>query len=105
VLSFIWEMTTGRYFTVYLEWDDVITQLPVVGGEKSERNLKQVLYIAFLQFFSYIILLNTVVPISLYISVEVIRFVHSQWINHDVKMYYEPTDTPGGYSVALEHAK
>jgi hypothetical protein len=36
-----------------------------------------------------------VVPISLYISVEIIRFVHSQWINCDEKMYYEKTDTPG----------
>lgn len=50
--------------------------------------------IAFFMFFSYIILLNTVVPISLYVSVEIIRFVHSLWINWDIQMYYEKTDTP-----------
>lgn len=50
--------------------------------------------ISFLMFFSYIILLNTVVPISLYVSVEVIRFMHSVLINSDLKMYYEKTDTP-----------
>lgn len=45
-------------------------------------------------FFSYAIVLNTVVPISLYVSVEIIRFFHSLWINWDIKMYYEQTDTP-----------
>lgn len=50
---------------------------------------RQIALIAFLQFFSYIILLNTVVPISLYVSVEIIRFIHSLWINYDTQMYYE----------------
>ncbi|VDM56734.1 unnamed protein product [Angiostrongylus costaricensis] len=40
-------------------------------------------------FFSYVILLNTVVPISLYVSVEIIRFFHSHWINHDQQMFFE----------------
>lgn len=39
-------------------------------------------------------MLNTVVPISLYVSVEIIRFFHSLLINWDEKMYYEVTDTP-----------
>ena len=50
--------------------------------------------IAALVFFSYVIILNTVVPISLYVSVEIIRFGHSWWINWDQKMYYAKTDTP-----------
>ncbi|EFO91789.1 hypothetical protein CRE_15219, partial [Caenorhabditis remanei] len=50
---------------------------------------RQIALIAFLQFFSYVILLNTVVPISLYVSVKIIRFIHSLWINYDTKMYYE----------------
>lgn len=45
-------------------------------------------------FFSYIILLNTVVPISLYVSVEVLRFIHSMWINFDTEMYYAKNDVP-----------
>lgn len=53
---------------------------------------RQIALIAFLQFFSYIILLNTVVPISLYVSVEIIRFIHSLWINYDTQMYYENGD-------------
>ncbi|GIY99618.1 phospholipid-transporting ATPase ID [Caerostris extrusa] len=38
--------------------------------------------------------MNTVVPISLYVSVEVIRFFHSLLINWDEKMYYAHNDTP-----------
>ena len=34
------------------------------------------------------------VPISLYVSVEVIRFMHSLLINWDEKMYYKVSDTP-----------
>lgn len=45
-------------------------------------------------FFSYAIVLNTVVPISLYVSVEIIRFFHSLLINWDEKMYDPNSDTP-----------
>uniref|UniRef100_A0A4W5MM37 Phospholipid-transporting ATPase n=1 Tax=Hucho hucho TaxID=62062 RepID=A0A4W5MM37_9TELE len=49
---------------------------------------------AFLTFWSYVIILNTVVPISLYISVEIIRLGNSFYINWDRKMYYPKSDTP-----------
>ena len=45
-------------------------------------------------FWSYIILLNTLVPISLYVSVEIIRLGQSFFINWDRQMYYSPKDTP-----------
>ncbi|CCD72226.1 Phospholipid-transporting ATPase [Caenorhabditis elegans] len=82
ILCAVWEYQTGRYFTIYLPWDDVVPSPEQRGG-------RQIALIAFLQFFSYIILLNTVVPISLYVSVEIIRFIHSLWINYDTQMYYE----------------
>jgi phospholipid-translocating ATPase len=47
---------------------------------------------ALLVFFSYVILLNTVIPISLYISIEFIRLLQSKWIDWDNKMYYEPNN-------------
>ena len=76
--------------------------------------------IGILVFFSYVIVANTVVPISLYVSVEVskdfrknwntedadmlmncvmifvqvIRLAQSFLINWDEKMYYEKNDTP-----------
>ena len=49
--------------------------------------------ISLLVFFSYVIVLNTVVPISLYVSVEVIRLFLSKLIDWDKEMYYEPNDT------------
>ncbi|KAI4874383.1 hypothetical protein NFI96_013691 [Prochilodus magdalenae] len=49
---------------------------------------------AFLTFWSYIIILNTVVPISLYVSMEVIRLGNSYYINWDRLMYYSRNDTP-----------
>lgn len=49
---------------------------------------------AFLTFWSYIIILNTVVPISLYVSMEVIRLGNSYYINWDQLMYHKASDTP-----------
>ncbi|KAI1711366.1 cation transport ATPase (P-type) domain-containing protein [Ditylenchus destructor] len=86
-LSMVWESVTGQYFQVYLPWDKVVE-------ESIQGTTIKLIFIAFLQLFAYIILLNTVVPISLYISVEMIRFIQSLWINWDRKMYYEKTDTP-----------
>nr|XP_027204123.1 probable phospholipid-transporting ATPase IM [Dermatophagoides pteronyssinus] len=80
----VWETLTGQYFRIYLPWDHVVPDNPTSGAT----------IISILIFFSYAIVLNTVVPISLYVSVEIIRFFHSLWINWDIKMYYEPMDTP-----------
>uniref|UniRef100_A0A4W5KGE6 Phospholipid-transporting ATPase n=1 Tax=Hucho hucho TaxID=62062 RepID=A0A4W5KGE6_9TELE len=77
----IWEQKVGRTFSVYLLWDEPI------------RN-NNVVFSGFLTFWSYIIILNTMVPISLYVSVEVIRLGHSYFINWDRKMYYIQKDTP-----------
>ncbi|XP_051825539.1 phospholipid-transporting ATPase IC [Antechinus flavipes] len=51
-------------------------------------------YRGFLNFWGYIIILNTMVPISLYVSVEVIRLGQSYFINWDLQMYYPEKDTP-----------
>jgi phospholipid-translocating ATPase len=50
--------------------------------------------ISLLVFFSYVIVLNTVVPISLYVSVEVIRLFLSKLIDWDREMYFAENDTP-----------
>ena len=60
--------------------------------EDCKRTKKLSLIIIFLSFsfsvfFSYAIVLNTVVPISLYVSVEVIRLFLSFLINWDNEMY------------------
>lgn len=81
----VWETTTGQHFVVYLPWDPLIPTEPPGAGAT---------VIALLVFFSYAIVLNTVVPISLYVSVEVIRLAQSFLINWDQQMYYEKSKTP-----------
>ncbi|XP_055393983.1 probable phospholipid-transporting ATPase IM isoform X6 [Bubalus kerabau] len=75
----IWENQVGNQFRTFLFWNE------------REKNS---VFSGFLTFWSYIIILNTVVPISLYVSVEVIRLGHSYFINWDRKMYYSRKATP-----------
>uniref|UniRef100_A0A8C2GDY7 Phospholipid-transporting ATPase n=1 Tax=Cyprinus carpio TaxID=7962 RepID=A0A8C2GDY7_CYPCA len=75
----IWEQKVGSNFWEYLQWKE-LTISAVFSG--------------FLTFWSYVIILNTVVPISLYVSVEVLRLGHSYFINWDRRMYYSRKDTP-----------
>ncbi|XP_067642214.1 phospholipid-transporting ATPase ID isoform X3 [Eurosta solidaginis] len=79
----IWESFIGQHFQVFLPWENIIPKNVAQGST----------VIGLLVFFSYAIVLNTVVPISLYVSVEVIRFAQSFLINWDEEMYYEPTKT------------
>ncbi|XP_062558691.1 phospholipid-transporting ATPase ID isoform X4 [Armigeres subalbatus] len=83
IASAIWEAIVGYKFTIYLPWENIIPKDYLQGAT----------IIGCLVFFSYAIVLNTVVPISLYVSVEVIRFAQSFLINWDEKMYYDKTKT------------
>ncbi|XP_020486231.2 phospholipid-transporting ATPase ID [Labrus bergylta] len=74
----IWETREGSVFTVFLPRE------PGVNAPLT----------SFLTFWSYVIVLNTVVPISLYVSVEIIRLGNSFYIDWDRKMYYPKSDTP-----------
>ncbi|CAN0038698.1 unnamed protein product [Pylaiella littoralis] len=46
------------------------------------------------QFFYYLLLLYGFVPISLYVSQNFIRYFQSWFMDQDLDMYHEPTDTP-----------
>uniref|UniRef100_I3K881 Phospholipid-transporting ATPase n=1 Tax=Oreochromis niloticus TaxID=8128 RepID=I3K881_ORENI len=75
--NYIWEKSEGSQFTVFL---------PRLEDDPA--------FSSFLTFWSYVIILNTVVPISLYVSVEIIRLGNSFYIDWDRKMYYARNDTP-----------
>ncbi|WWC70833.1 uncharacterized protein I206_104785 [Kwoniella pini CBS 10737] len=45
-------------------------------------------------FFSCLIVFQNIVPISLYITVEIVKTIQAYFIFQDVEMYYEPYDTP-----------
>jgi magnesium-transporting ATPase (P-type) len=61
VAAALWEGFIGYYFQSYLPWDKIVVPHHIQGAT----------VIGMLVFFSYAIVLNTVVPISLYVSVEV----------------------------------
>ncbi|XP_055718597.1 probable phospholipid-transporting ATPase IA isoform X2 [Salvelinus fontinalis] len=46
-----------------------------------------------LNFLTFIILFNNLIPISLLVTLEVIKFIQAYFINWDMDMHYEPTDT------------
>ena len=47
----------------------------------------------FFQFLTFVILYNNLIPISLIVTLECVKFIQSYFINWDEKMYYEPTKT------------
>jgi phospholipid-translocating ATPase len=75
----IWETRTGDPFQWYVPWEDGLDSPEIIAS---------------LQFFSYIIVMNTLVPISLYVSVEIIRLGLSWLIDWDKEMYDKESDTP-----------
>ncbi|CAF0853814.1 unnamed protein product [Adineta steineri] len=78
-----WEYNSGSKFRIYLPWESYVSLDSRTGA----------IQIAALIFFSYIILLNTVIPSSLYISIEIIRLFQAKWIDWDNQMYYEPNNS------------
>ncbi|KAI1181113.1 hypothetical protein F4777DRAFT_2583 [Nemania sp. FL0916] len=48
----------------------------------------------FITFFAALIVFQNLIPISLYISLEIVRTLQAIFIYSDVEMYYEPIDAP-----------
>jgi len=59
VLCGIFEESIGQYFELWIPREKMVPTGSVTGGSA---------FIAFLTLFSYFILLNAVVPISLYVT-------------------------------------
>ncbi|GLU20283.1 hypothetical protein SLE2022_364910 [Rubroshorea leprosula] len=49
---------------------------------------------AILQFLTDLMLYSYLIPISLYVSIEIVKVLQSVFINQDVQMYYEEADKP-----------
>uniref|UniRef100_A0A3Q3XA32 Phospholipid-transporting ATPase n=1 Tax=Mola mola TaxID=94237 RepID=A0A3Q3XA32_MOLML len=78
ICNAFWEKGEGSMFTAFLPREPD-TDVPLA---------------ALFTFWSYVIVLNTFVPLSLHTSMEVIRLGSSFFIDWDRKMYYPKTDTP-----------
>ena len=82
--TFFWESYTGSEFRLYLPWESFVSSKEGLAAFE----------ISLLGFLSYIIILSTLVPISLYVSIEFLRLLQSKWIDWDVQMYYAPSNVP-----------
>ncbi|KAL6054164.1 Phospholipid-transporting ATPase [Balamuthia mandrillaris] len=78
IFAAVWFAAEGRNQT-YLRLEDMDENAGVVGV---------------LAFFSYVILLHSMVPISLYMYLELIKVITASHINSDLDMYHSETDTP-----------
>lgn len=47
-----------------------------------------------LDILTFVILYNNLIPISLIVTMEVVKYQQAQLINSDLDMYYVKTDTP-----------
>ncbi|XP_045820794.1 putative phospholipid-transporting ATPase 9 [Trifolium pratense] len=57
-------------------------------------NPKKAPIAAMLHFLTALMLYSYLIPISLYVSIEIVKVLQSIFVNHDVHMYYEETDQP-----------
>lgn len=45
-------------------------------------------------WLTYIVLYNNFIPISMYVTLEMVTYVHLFFVNEDLEMYHAPSDTP-----------
>ncbi|KAG4190883.1 hypothetical protein ERO13_A07G056800v2 [Gossypium hirsutum] len=57
-------------------------------------NPKRAAVAAILQFLTALMLYSYLIPISLYVSIEIVKVLQSIFINQDLHMYHEETDKP-----------
>ncbi|KAG2549151.1 hypothetical protein PVAP13_9KG173000 [Panicum virgatum] len=65
------------------------------GKVEDQFNPKNRFVVTILTMFTLITLYSTIIPISLYVSIEMIKFIQcTQFINNDLHMYHAESDTP-----------
>ncbi|KAG4911487.1 hypothetical protein JHK86_051920 [Glycine max] len=78
------DISSGRYRRWYLRPDNT-----TVFYDPRRATLAAVLH-----FLTALMLYGYLIPISLYVSIELVKVLQSIFINHDQEMYYEETDRP-----------
>eukprot|EP00005_Dracoamoeba_jomungandri_P010597 CAMPEP_0174264884 /NCGR_PEP_ID=MMETSP0439-20130205/24372_1 /TAXON_ID=0 /ORGANISM="Stereomyxa ramosa, Strain Chinc5" /LENGTH=1290 /DNA_ID=CAMNT_0015351035 /DNA_START=137 /DNA_END=4006 /DNA_ORIENTATION=+ len=78
ILSGLWTANQG-YDHWYINLEDIESSAVVIGLES---------------FAGWLILLNVIIPISLYVYMEIVKVVMAYWITSDIDMYDPETNTP-----------
>ncbi|OVA05064.1 Cation-transporting P-type ATPase [Macleaya cordata] len=78
------DLENGRMKRWYLRPDDT----------KIFNDPKRAPVAAIMHFLTALMLYGYLIPISLYVSIEVVKILQSLFINQDLQMYYEETDKP-----------
>nr|ACZ74715.1 E1-E2 type truncated ATPase [Phaseolus vulgaris] len=78
------DISGGRYRRWYLRPDDA-----TVFYDPRRATLAAILH-----FLTAIMLYGYLIPISLYVSIEIVKVLQSIFINQDQEMYYEESDRP-----------
>ncbi|URE19406.1 ATPase, class [Musa troglodytarum] len=69
--------------------------LGLFGDVEDQFNPNNRFVVAILTMFTLITLYSTIIPISLYVSIEMIKFIQcTQFINKDLHMYHAESNTP-----------
>ncbi|CAN6288228.1 unnamed protein product [Urochloa humidicola] len=75
--------------------NDKYFYLGLRGHVEDQFNPKNRFVVTILTMFTLITLYSTIIPISLYVSIEMIKFIQcTQFINNDLHMYHAESDTP-----------
>lgn len=94
VLSFVGGVINGVYFAKP-NTSATFFEFGMIGGTAPVNGL--------VSFWALLIQLQNLIPISLYISIEIIKTIQAFFIYSDVYMYYEPLDypcTPKSWSIS-----
>ncbi|KAI8321958.1 phospholipid-translocating P-type ATPase, partial [Martensiomyces pterosporus] len=86
VLCFASAVCGGIYYGKVNSFQDLFVVRYQTGSNQSAPMF------GFLTFWTSLILYQTVVPISLYVTIELVKSFQAYFINQDMDMYYAPTD-------------
>jgi phospholipid-transporting ATPase len=77
-----------------IAWDSMYEAfLPYMSSDKvSSREMVIPQFIG--DWITFLILFNNFVPISLYVTMEMVHYVQASYINNDNEMYHDETNTP-----------
>ena len=82
------------YYSYWYTQNKTVTDIYLELVTSGESTL--FVYQFIVQFFTWMLLFTNFVPISLLVTLEMVRYLQASFISNDLKIYYEPDDIPAG---------